>query len=350
MTQEVLVEVPSVLGQSFAEARQAAEAVGLKIKMAREMEYSDVYPVGQICRQDIDPGNKVSPDTLLTVFISVGSDKFEIDAASYINGPLDNLLYHLKRFSGVNVEYYSQHSDTSPKDTVLWLEPSEGYVGDGDTLKVYVSLGPEYVYVPNMINMSLDQAYSALASANLSVGSVREVHSNNIGAGLVCAQQYEVNAPLRAGTPVNLEVSVGPAQVEVPWVVNSNVNDYAIGAIAQKNLTYQIEWVSDPQPAYTVLDQSPAGGTWVNENTTVVLRVSQGSGDVSLDRNAFANMTVEQANAILYPMSLYYEGPYPEPSDTVPAGLIIRWEPSSGDWNLHKGDTVKLIISSGPAN
>ena len=347
-TPEILTEVPSVLGLSYNEAKIKIEECGLRINLGRDMEYSDVYPVGQICRQDLDPGNMVSPNTQVTVFVSVGSDKFEVNANTYINAPLENLQYHLKRFTGINVEYYSQHSDTSPKNTVLWLEPSEGYVGEGDTLKVYVSLGPEYIYIPSLINVPLDQAKATLTASNLTVGSVREVYSNTVGAGLVCAQGYAPNTAVKAGSAVNLEVSLGAAKTEVPWVINSNANDYALAAITQKNLQYQVEWVASDQPAYTVINQAPEGGTWVDENSTVVLYVSTGPDEVHLAADAFNNMTVEQANAILYSMNLYYEGPYEEPSATVPPGTVIRWEPSSGDWNLKKGNTVKLFISSGP--
>ena len=80
----------------------------------------------------------------------------------------------------------------------------------------------------------------------------------------------------------------------------------------------------------------------------VKMQVSTGPDEVLLEPDALTNMTVEQANALLYSLSLYYEGPYEEPSDTVPQGMVIRWEPSSGDWNLRKGSTVKLYISSGP--
>lgn len=33
---------------------------------------------------------------------------------------------------------------------VLRMEPDKGYLQAGDSLKVYISLGPEYIDVPNL--------------------------------------------------------------------------------------------------------------------------------------------------------------------------------------------------------
>ena len=347
-TPEVKTEVPSVLGMNYNEAKALLTENNLQMILSRDMAYSDEYAAGLICRQDLDPGNLVSYNTPVTVYLSVGSDKFNIDANAYVGGSLDNLRYHLKRFSGVNVEYYSQHSDTVPKDSVLWLEPSEGYVGDGDTLKVYVSLGPEKNPMPYLIGKSKAEAADILGRLGFSIGAVRDVYSNTIGAGLICAQGYEANMMLASGTAVNLEVSLGAPQTQVPWVTNTNVNEYAIPTIQSKNLLYNVEWVVNDQPAGVVLAQNPQGDTWVYENTTVNLQVSSGPTKVELAQNAFDNMNLQQANGLLTQLNLYYEGPYYEANATVPEGTVIRWEPSSGNWELHKGNTVKLFISSGP--
>ena len=109
----------------------------------------------------------------------------------------------------------------------------------------------------------------------------------------------------------------------------------------------EIIWTDSDAPVFTIIDQYPGEGTIITDDTKVTLWVSQGASQVSLAPDSLSGMTLEQANAYLYGLNLYYEGPYYEYSTEVPEGEVIRWESADGQDILHQGDTVKLFISLG---
>ena len=134
--------------------------------------------------------------------------------------------------------------------------------------------------------------------------------------------------------------------VEVPGVVGTDVNTSAIQRITAAGLQYKIFWIPSDFPELTVVSQSPVGGTLLEKDETVTLQVSSGPDTVPLETDSLTGLSLLDANRTLSAMSLYYEGPYYEESNSVPPGTVIRWEPANGDWQVKKGDTVKLFISN----
>ena len=299
-------KVPELLGMSITEATKALKEAGLKIVLARTYEYSDEYATGLVCRQQYDKGTVVDKGSTIKVYLSLGSDKFEINGKLYVNG---------------NVSI----------------------------LKVYISLGPEYIDVPNLYGMTKQQAIAKIEQAGFSVGTISEVNSDNTEAGQVCGQSLDPGTSQKSGTEIAFSISLGPKMAVVPGVVGNSAEGYAYSAIGSANLYYSIEYAeSTSVPAGTVISQVPEGGTSVPEYSTVKLVVSVGPPTVGLGANDLTNMTQEQATSTLAGMSLGAQIQY-ESSDYVAVGSVTRWAATSADGSLHAGDTVIVFISTGPA-
>ena len=69
-TGEQMVEVPAVLGESAARAREILEGLGLYVKIIES--YSSKYPEGQIMKQSIDAGTEVTPGSTIELEVSIG--------------------------------------------------------------------------------------------------------------------------------------------------------------------------------------------------------------------------------------------------------------------------------------
>ena len=342
-------KVPKLLGMTITEATKALKEAGLKIVLARTYEYSDEYATGLVCRQQYDEGTVVDKGSSIKVYLSLGSDKFEVNSKLYVNGNVSILKYYLRSFKDIDVEYIGEYSETYAKDMVLRMDPDEGYLEAGDSLKVYVSLGPEYITVPNLYGMSKQQAIAKLQNEGFAVGTVSEVNSDSTDAGLVCGQSLDPGTSQKSGTKIDFSISLGPKMVAVPGVVGNDANSYALPTISNANLYYYVEYAeSTSVPAGVVISQVPEGGTSVPEYSTVKVVVSSGPPAVGLDAGALTNMSQDQATSTLAGLGLGAQIQY-QASDYVAVGCVIGWAPTSADGSLHAGDTVIIYISTGPA-
>ncbi|MFQ9547893.1 MAG: PASTA domain-containing protein [Lachnospiraceae bacterium] len=293
-----------------------------------------------MCRQQYDKGTVVDKGSTIKVYLSLGSDKFEINSKLYVNGNVSILKYYLRSFKDIDVEYVGEYSEEYAKDMVLRMEPDKGYLQAGDSLKVYISLGPEYIDVPNLYGMTKQQAIAKIEQAGFSVGTISEVNSDNTEVGQVCGQSLDPGTSQKSGTEIAFSISLGPKMAVSGLSVIQQKDRYS--AIGSANLYYSIEYAeSTSVPAGTVISQVPEGGTSVPEYSTVKLVISVGPPTVGLGANDLTNMTQEQATSTLAGMSLGARIQY-ESSDYVAVGSVTRWAATSA-WILHAGDTVIVL-------
>ncbi|MGW9405688.1 Stk1 family PASTA domain-containing Ser/Thr kinase [Arthrobacter sp. NPDC055585] len=140
-----------------------------------------------------------------------------------------------------------------------------------------VSRGPELFSVPNVIQRPLKDAEEKISDAGLATGAVTEEFSEDVPAGQVIAQVPAADTDLRRGAPVDLQVSKGPAPVEVPAVAGKTEQE-AVRLIEEAGLvaTVSPERVNSTEVAKgSVAAQNPASGL-LERGGTVTLTISDG--------------------------------------------------------------------------
>ena len=75
------------------------------------------------------------------------------------------------------------------------------------------------VVVPNVVGQSQLGATTAIVETGLTVGAITQQASNSTATGYIISQSPSAGSSVAGGSPVNLLVSTGPAQVSVPNVV-----------------------------------------------------------------------------------------------------------------------------------
>jgi serine/threonine-protein kinase len=166
-----------------------------------------------------------------------------------------------------------QTSPDRPKDTIIAQTPASGeQIEKGQKVDVTVSTGKEQATVPQLVGLtSSDAARAALVDANLTLGKVTQVKSDQ-PAGVVVAQSLPFQSTVDAGTPVDISVSDG--KTTVPNVVGESE------AQARSDLTnagFQTNVVTQEDgtvPAGQVLAQSPKAGTSAVKGTLVTITVA----------------------------------------------------------------------------
>ncbi|HEX7095967.1 MAG TPA: PASTA domain-containing protein, partial [Acidimicrobiales bacterium] len=115
-------------------------------------------------------------------------------------------------------EEQSEYSADVPLGAVVRTDPPAGErLEEGGTLLYWVSLGPEPVDVPDVRNMTLDEAATALQAAGLVLATdppPATEHHEDVAEGRIIRRVGE-EPRLVPGTPVQVVVSAGPAPREL---------------------------------------------------------------------------------------------------------------------------------------
>jgi beta-lactam-binding protein with PASTA domain len=175
------------------------------------------------------------------------------------------------------------NSDTIVDGNVISQDPVDGTeVAAESAVDLVISDGPAPVTVPNVTGLSLADATSALAAADLVVGTTSDQSSDTVPAGDVISQSPAGGTEVAAGSAVNLVISTGQALVTVPNVVGDSLA-VATGKITAADLVVgtTTDQSSDTVTAGDVISQNPAGDTEVEAGSAVNLVISTGpaSGD-----------------------------------------------------------------------
>ena len=134
--------------------------------------------------------------------------------------------------------------------------------------------GTASAFVPPVAGQDTAAAERELAGAGISNVGVRTTTSRDTPEGIVLATDPAESSTVRGIEQVNLLVSSGPARVSVPALAGSSL-DAARGAVSAAGLT--LGSVTDEystQPQGTVLSQSAAAGSEVDEGTSVDVTVA----------------------------------------------------------------------------
>ena len=204
-----LVTVPSVTGLTEDAAKKALNAVNLGCKVSRQP--SDTVAEGYVISQSQKENTKIAKNSTVTISVSSGSNatsmvnvvgKAEDEAVSAITGA---------GFASPVIDY--DYSDKVEQGYVISQSPAaNASVKSGDTIKIVVSRGKEskMVKVPNVVNMSENQARQTLDALGLNVVlSKTQVMSDKIPYGYVAAQNYSEGKEVAEGTTIELTMSIG---------------------------------------------------------------------------------------------------------------------------------------------
>jgi beta-lactam-binding protein with PASTA domain len=228
-----------------------------------------------------------------------------------------------------------------PAGLVFSQDPVPGTeVAPGTAVSLIVSSGPG-IFVPDVVTLTQAAAAAALTSAGLMAGTVSTAFHATLPAGSVISQTPGAGTQVPAGSAVALVVSSGPG-ILVPNVVNL-AQAGATAALTSVGLA--VGTVSNASsttvPMGSVISQIPGAGTLAASGSSVDLVVSSGvtvPNVVGQPQSAVAGL--------LAPFGLVVGTVNPQPSPTVPIGVVISQLPAANT-QVSGGSAVTLVVSSG---
>lgn len=275
--------VPSVVGQSRADAVAALEAAGFSAMVSGE-EFSDEFAEGLVSRQAPEAGTKLREGGVVELWISKGTKAVTLE--DFVGWTAQEVRDWLAENELSGIEK-SGKSDKVEAGRVFKQDPAAGtQVERGASITYWVSSGEPQSTVPDLTNMTQSEAEAALADAKLRLGTVTRRSSSSVAAGLVVSQDPPAGARIARGSAVNLVISSGsptptPTSTSSPSDLVEVPNVYSMDpATAQATLEaagfrVALRRRTSDQPAGTVLRVIPEVGEIAPRGSTVVVIIAE---------------------------------------------------------------------------
>jgi len=199
------------------------------------------------------------------------------------------------------------------------------------------------VAVPFLVDLGERQAVALVLHAGLEPNVIREANAD-VEAGFVIRQEPKYGTKVDSGSTVDMWVSTGPPQTEVPDVIGQS-RDEAVAALARADLEPKIVEVYSEKEPGTVTGQSPAAGEKVKVGTRVQINVSRGVKPLAVPD--VRGQPYESAASAL--QGAGFKVARRNVDSTEPAGTVIDQQPSAGN-TAPAGSTITLTVSKGPVD
>ncbi|MEX0592919.1 MAG: PASTA domain-containing protein, partial [Nitriliruptoraceae bacterium] len=230
--------------------------------------------------------------------------------------------------------------------TILGVLAVASLVGIGMVLaSLFNGDAPERVVVPNVVNLPLDDAESALEANDLLVGEVTEEASDTVASGLVIRQRPGPEMLVVAGSAVDLVISAGQDTTFVPDLIGL-LEDVAVARLVEHRLVAgdRTREHHDDVEEGRIIRHDPAEGAELRVGDRVALVVSLGVETVIV--RPVANRSEDDAIFRLEDQGLEVEIER-EHSSVVSEGFVIRQDPEAGT-EVRPGTIVTIVVSLGP--
>jgi serine/threonine-protein kinase len=163
-----------------------------------------------------------------------------------------------------------------PKGKIISMAPPAGSrLGEGESISVIISKGPERYSIPNLKGKSVSQATVTLANEKLLIGKTEEAFSAIIPKGQIISVSPEPGTLVKKNSEVNLVVSKGEELISLTSYIGKS-SEQALNELTDAGFEVtQKDTFSDSYPIGIVIAQKPETPELV-KGGKVALTVSKG--------------------------------------------------------------------------
>ncbi|WP_336084626.1 Stk1 family PASTA domain-containing Ser/Thr kinase [Nocardia sp. SSK8] len=203
---------------------------------------------------------------------------------------------------------------------------------------------PDQIAVPDVSGQSKQQAQSALVKAGFHVATEDKPDSRVI-PGNVIATQPLGGSRIDEGSTVTLQISTGPAQVQVPKLegmtqerAEQSLN--AIGLSIDPQIQRKASSIAETDK---VIETEPRVGTWVSIDLPITLIIGSGPEQVPVPYVVGQLISAAEPNLT---KTAGFKIEVVEIPSTQPKGTVVSTDPPAGT-SADKGSMVTVQVSAG---
>ncbi len=262
------VPVPSIIGQTQADATTTLTAAGLSLAIS-EQQFSESAPKDTVISSDPEPGGQVAEGGTVDAVISKGPERYAVpDVTGMSPAAAATAITDAKLVAGAQTEVFD---DTVAVGSVAGTDPKIGAsVKPGTSVSILISKGPKPVPVPEIDGKKSTVAQAALTELGL-IPSITEKYSEKVPEGEVIKVNPKPGTVVNSGTTVELVVSKGPPPVEVPRLIDMRKSQ-AVALLKKLGLVPKVISAGFT-PLNRVFSQDPAPGTEIPKGSVVTIRI-----------------------------------------------------------------------------
>jgi beta-lactam-binding protein with PASTA domain len=265
--------VPDLVGMSLDGAR---DRVGDAFDVEVAKSVSAEKPVGTILDQNPGTGKAEKGSTISVTVVGTRVS----DVPDVVGSGRAQAEQQLKD-AGFEVRVDDRESSFDEDGLVMSQVPSGGSRAEvGSEITIAVGTGPSTVQVPRLYGNTPAQADSVLQGAGLKLGTQTQDYNSDVAEGNIFFQDPSGGENVQPGSAVEVTVSLGPEQVEVPEVYGLSVAA-AQTKLSEAGLNSTAIEVEGDEAAGTALSTDPAVGAMVDPGSTVSLFYSAGPPPVT---------------------------------------------------------------------
>ena len=239
------------------------------------------------------------------------------------------------------------YSDTYEKGQIVDQNPkAHTQAKPGTTIEFTVSMGVQTENMPELTNLTLDNAKKVLGQYKLKLTIQEEKeNSQDVEAGKITRTEPAYNEKLSDGDTVTLWVSEGPGEIKIPDFKNQSPAE-ASDTIAAYKLNIRIQQKTENSKDVEkgkITRTDPAAGETVKKGDTVILWVSEGPEETEVPQ--VVGMDISKAVDMLTRSNLKYDYDYVD-SDK-PKDQVVSQSEKKGT-KVDVDTEIYLEISKGP--
>lgn len=223
---------------------------------------------------------------------------------------------------------------------VIEQHPTSGLLREGSTIEIVVSTGPPMSRVPSVVGMDLATARVRLAARQLESGQIRRRFDAQ-PPGTVIRQSDR--GRVAWGTPIDLVVSRGPRDIEVPDVRDLTIKKARAILEAAGFKTTLEDVYSNNVPLGRVVATDPGNGELAPEGSTIEIARSIGPRYEKVRLPDVRNMTVARARARLEALNLRVAVRDVNDENCGDSGTVAETDPLPGEV-VRERDVIALFV------
>jgi serine/threonine-protein kinase len=255
------VSVPSLVGMSQSEAKEALSKIGLSAEAIEEV-FSEDIAQGKVISSSPGGGGRISPAGTVGLVLSKGQERIEIPVIANLT---PDVATQKISALGLTIGDINEVFDMKVESGfVIGTDPKSGEkVKRNSVVNIVVSKGVEKIVLISYVGKGGDEALSELTNSGFDVKVVYKF-SDKVFKGQVVSQTPESSDAIGLGSKVELVLSKGPEFVFVPNVLGKNKNDASLDL---ENLGLKVVTKGTGK----VNNISPAIGTKVKQGAIITL-------------------------------------------------------------------------------
>jgi len=255
------ISVPSLVGMSQNEAKEALSNIGLLSEVVEEV-FSEDIAQGKVIASSPGGGGRISPAGTVGLVLSKGQERIEIPVIANLT---PDVATQKISALGLTIGDINEVFDMKVESGfVIGTDPKSGEkVKRNSVVNIVVSKGVEKIALISYVGKGGDEALSELTNSGFDVKVVYKF-SDKVFKGQVVSQSPEISDAIGLGSKIELVLSKGPEFVFVPNVLGKNKNDASLDL---ENLGLKVVTKGTGK----VNNISPAIGTKVKQGAVITL-------------------------------------------------------------------------------